>query len=188
MDIFTLLALAVGLSMDAFAVSISNSMCFKALSKKQALLTSATFGFCQAAMPVIGFLAGRGFSQLVTAVDHWIALVLLGVIGGKMLFEGIKSLKEPESCKTAVFSYKLMATQGIATSIDALAVGVSLAALNVNIFSAAGFIGISTFVFCCAGHFIGKKAGGALGKKAEILGGLILIGIGAKIFIEHTFF
>lgn len=187
MDIFTLMALALGLSMDAFAVSISNSMCFKDLSKKQGLLTSLCFGFFQGVMPVLGFVAGRGFSQLVSAIDHWIALILLGIIGGKMLIEGIKALKEPDNCKTTVFSYKLMITQGIATSIDALAVGISLAALNVNIFNAAAFIGLSTYLLCIVGHIIGKKVGGSLGKKAEILGGMILIFIGAKIFIEHMF-
>lgn len=189
MDFLTLFMLALALSMDAFAVSVSNSMCFSDLSKKQAVLTSVTFGLFQGGMPVIGYLAGRGFSNFISKVDHWMALVLLGFIGGKMLYEGIRALKEPESCPAqSTLNTKMMLTQGVATSIDALAVGISLAALNVNIFAAASFIGVITLSCCLVGHFIGKKAGGALGKKAEIMGGVILLAIGIKIFVEHMFF
>ncbi|MEG2923774.1 MAG: manganese efflux pump MntP family protein [Oscillospiraceae bacterium] len=188
MDLFTLFLLALGLSMDAFAVSVSNSMCFTALSKKQALSASFTFGVFQGVMPLIGFAAGRGFTETVSKLDHWICLVLLAIIGGKMLFDGVQSLRTPEACPAQkTYSVRLMLMQGVATSIDALAVGISLASLgNTNIWAAAGFIGVITFICCVIGHFIGKKAGGSLGNKAQILGGFILIAIGVKTFIEHT--
>ncbi|MEG0178179.1 MAG: manganese efflux pump MntP family protein [Oscillospiraceae bacterium] len=186
MDIITLLFVALGLSMDAFAVSVSNSMCFANLKRKQALITSFSFGVFQALMPVLGYIAGRGFSDFVSKIDHWIALVLLCFIGGKMLYDGIQELRSAQACETgAKFTYKLMLVQAIATSIDALAVGVSFAALDVNIFYAAFFIGIITFACCVIGHLIGKKAGSLLGKVAQILGGGILVFIGLKIFIEH---
>lgn len=187
MGLFTLFLLALGLSMDAFAVSVSNSMCFAGLSRKQEFSASLTFGVFQGAMPIIGFLVGREFAGTINTIDHWICLVLLGFIGGKMLWDGARALKTPEACPAQKeYNTKLMLVQGVATSIDALAVGVSLATLpNVNILTAAAFICITTFVCCCIGHFIGKKAGGALGEKAQILGGLILIGIGIKTFVEH---
>lgn len=188
MDNITLIFVALGLAMDAFAVSISNSMCFKDLHKKQGVLTSLSFGIFQALMPVAGYIAGRGFSNVVSRIDHWIALVLLGIIGGKMIYDGIKDLRAGESCAAgAHFTYKVMLVQAVATSIDALAVGISFAALEVNILYAAMFIGAITFVCCLVGHILGKKMGGAIGEKAEILGGIILVFIGLKIFIEHMF-
>ncbi len=187
MDLFTLFLLALGLSMDAFAVSVSNSMCFPTLSKKQAVAASLTFGVMQGLMPLFGFVAGRGFADVISSVDHWICLILLGFIGGKMLIDGVRALRVPDACPIdKTYSARLMGMQGIATSIDALAVGISLAALpSVNILAATAFIAIVTFVCCCGGHLIGKKAGGALGEKAQIFGGLILLFIGIKICIEH---
>ena len=170
MDSITLFVLALGLSMDAFAVSISNSMCFSGLRRNEAALTSLSFGVFQGLMPVAGYFAGRAFADVVSAFDHWIAFALLGFIGGKMIWDAVKELRAPEA---------------FATSIDALAVGVSFAALDVNIAAAASFIACVTFVCCLAGHLLGKKFGSWLGGKAEIFGGVILVCIGAKILVEH---
>lgn len=186
MDIVTLVLLALGLSMDAFAVSISNSMCYAGITGKWRFANSACFGIFQGLMPIIGFFAGRLLGGFITAVDHWLALILLGFIGGKMAIEGIKALRSPNSCPAAqTFGVKTMLMQALATSIDALAVGISLAALSVNIWAAAGLIALATFVICLLGALLGKGFGALLGDWAQILGGLLLVGIGLKIFIEH---
>lgn len=186
MTISMLFFLALGLSMDAFAVSISNAMCYKNMNSRQATLNAACFGIFQGLMPVVGYFAGRVFEGFITAIDHWVALILLGIIGGKMLVEGIKALREPDSCPQGnVFTTKTMLVQAVATSIDALAVGISLAALEVNIWSSAGLIALLTFVVCLFGALLGKKFGMILGDWAEILGGGILVFIGIKIFVEH---
>lgn len=159
MDSITLFVLALGLSMDAFAVSISNSMCFSGLRRNEAALTSLSFGVFQGLMPVAGYFAGRAFADVVSAFDHWIAFALLGFIGGKMIWDAVKELRAPEACPVGrAFSYKLMVVQAFATSIDALAVGVSFAALDVNIAAAASFIACVTFVCCLAGHLLGKNS------------------------------
>lgn len=187
MDLFTLFLLALGLSMDAFAVSVSNGMCYKNVHRKEAFTTSFLFGLFQALMPTIGYFAGRLFAGYIEAADHWIALILLGFIGGKMVFDGVKELRHPESCDiNRTLTFRTMILQAIATSIDALAVGISLALINVNILAAAGFIGGVTFVCCVIGSLIGKKFGSLLKEKAEIFGGCILVLIGIKIFLEHT--
>lgn len=186
MDSITLFVLALGLSMDAFAVSISNSMCFVGLRRQQAVVTSLAFGLFQGLMPVAGYFAGRAFAAVVSTFDHWIAFVLLGFIGGKMIVDAVRELRQPEACEAGrTFGYKLMIVQAFATSIDALAVGVSFAALDVNIAAAASFIACVTFVCCLVGHLLGKKFGALLGGKAEIFGGVILVCIGARILIEH---
>ena len=191
MDLLTLFLLAVGLSMDAFAVSISNGMSYAHYHKKQVITAALAFGIFQGLMPTLGYIGGRAFADLITAVDHWLALILLGFIGGKMVLESIEELRNPsdEPKETGkVFTNKLLLMQAIATSIDALAVGISLAALNVNIFYAAGFITVVTTVFCLFGGALGKKFGELLSTKATLAGGLILVAIGLKIFIEHMFF
>ncbi|WP_367925955.1 manganese efflux pump MntP family protein [uncultured Ruthenibacterium sp.] len=186
MDLMTLFVLALGLSMDAFAVSISNTMCFTQLRRRQCVAASLSFGIFQGVMPTIGFFAGRAFAGFISSVDHWVAFVLLALIGGNMVREAIEEMRKPEECPLERnYTFKMMLAQAVATSIDALAVGVSLAALNVNIVAAAGFIAGVTFVCCLVGHFLGRRFGSLLGKRAEILGGLILIGIGLKILIEH---
>lgn len=189
MQISLLFLTALGLAMDAFAVSVSNSMCYRNLSFRQIVANSLTFGFFQALMPLAGFFAGRIFAGKIEAIDHWVALLLLCLIGGKMLFEGIRALKnEGQSCPAGLFGLRTLLTQAVATSIDALAVGVSFAALAVNIWLAVGLIGVVTFVFCIFGGLLGKKFGALLGDWAEILGGLILVGIGIKIFVEHLLY
>ena len=186
MDSITLFVLALGLSMDAFAVSISNSMCFSGLRRNEAALTSLSFGVFQGLMPVAGYFAGRAFADVVSAFDHWIAFALLGFIGGKMIWDAVKELRAPEACPVGrAFSYKLMVVQAFATSIDALAVGVTFAFLEVNIVPAVSFSGITTFIFSAAGVLIGNIFGAKWKNKAEFAGGAILILIGLKILIEH---
>ena len=186
-ELFSVFGVAFGLSMDAFAVSVSDGICYQK-EKKKLFIAAISFGFFQALMPLIGFFVGKTFSEYVEAVDHWIALVLLGFLGGKMLMEAIHELRHPEeeSCPIS-FSYKLIFTQSIATSIDALAAGVTLAATfpNTNPFLAVGIIGLTTALCCVVGAFAGKKFGALIKEKAAILGGVILIGIGLKIFLEH---
>lgn len=184
MDLFTIVTVAVGLSMDAFAVSVTNGMCVRDLNNKRRVLTALSFGIFQAAMPIIGYFLGRTFSDAISAVDHWVALILLSAIGINMIVEAIKS--KNEECSLAPFSYKSLFVQSIATSIDALAVGISFAVLNINIWVSALFIGAITFGICLFGIFIGKKLNSLFKNKASIVGGVILIAIGLKIFIEHT--
>lgn len=188
MGSITLLFTSLGLSMDACAVSISNGMCYGNIHRKQILSTAAAFGFFQAFMPVLGFFIGSSFSQAISSLDHWIALILLGFIGGRMVIEAVKEFKEGEACLTSSkdLTPKTLLVQAVATSIDALAVGVGLAVMKVDILSAALSIGLITFVTSIIGSHLGKKCGTLFKQKAEILGGLILIGIGIKIFIEHT--
>ena len=189
-ELIPVFLLALGLSMDAFAVSVSNGICYQK-EKKKLVISSVSFGAFQAAMPLLGYLAGAVFSSYVSIVDHWIALILLGFLGGKMLFEAIKNLRNPEGESCAVsFTYKLIVTQSIATSIDALAAGVTLAVAfpNTNPYLAVGLIGLVTALCCLFGSFAGKRFGALMKDKAAVFGGLILIAIGVKIFVEHMFF
>ncbi len=187
MSTWMLFVLAIGLSMDAFAVSISDGMCYKGMKKTQAVSIALAFGLFQGLMPLLGYLAGSTFSSAVQNIDHWFALILLGFIGGKMVVEAVRELRCPEqaqeNCKE--FSYRLLLVQAVATSIDALAVGVSFALMNVNIWTASSFIALVTFVCCIIGVFMGTRLGLLLKQKAEIFGGLILIALGIKIFVEH---
>ncbi len=188
MELGTLFFLALGLSMDAFAVSISNGMSYKNFGKKQAVLTALTFGVFQAGMPVIGYFAGTFFSSAISFLDHWIALILLGFIGGNMIIQAIKEIKNPEIFQVRKeFSLRVLLVQGVATSIDALAVGISFSVMQTNIAVAVAFIGVITFVCCLIGAGFGKKFGAILEQKAKIFGGSILVLIGLKIFIEHMF-
>ena len=190
MELLSVFFMAFGLSMDAFAVSVSDGICYRN-EKKKLILAAVSFGIFQALMPLIGYFVGETFSQYVEVVDHWIALVLLGFLGGKMLAEAIHDIRHPEADHCAVaFTYKMIFTQSIATSIDALAAGVTLAVTfpNTDPFLAVGLIGVTTALCCLFGAFVGKKFGGMMKEKAAILGGIILIGIGIKIFVEHMFF
>jgi putative Mn2+ efflux pump MntP len=173
--------------MDAFAVSITNGMCYRMSPVKNALYSGVAFGLFQGLMPVIGYYAGATFSDAISSLDHWIALLVLGFIGGKMIWEAIKERRNPEACEVKTFTFKTLTIQAVATSIDALAVGVSLGLMpNVNIITAASLIAIVTFAFSFCGVLIGRRFGGWLQDKAEILGGAILILIGLKIFLEHA--
>lgn len=185
----TAIILGIGLSMDAFAVSITNGMCGGRLKPRHALADGLTFGLFQAAMPMIGLFLGMSFMKYISAVDHWIGFLLLAGIGANMIRDALKKDEEEESANP--FCTKNLLVQGVATSIDALAVGIGMTA-DIASYSEAyltvAIIGISTFIISTAGVYIGRLFGGMLKDKAQIFGGLILIGIGAKILIEHLFF
>ncbi len=188
MGIFTILFLAFGVAMDAFAVSVTNGLCYEKFRRKEAYLTAFTFGAFQAGMPLIGYYIGSAFYETIAFLDHWIALLLLGAIGGNMILEGIKAYRNPDNtCETEDFTLKILLAQGVATSIDALALGISFAVMRTNIFLAVAFIGIITFLCSLFGTFLGKKFDRFLKEKAEIFGGCILIFIGVRIFMEHVF-
>ena len=169
--------------MDAFAVSICKGLSVRKLQPKHAASTALWFGGFQALMPVIGYFVGVSFADFVSTVDHWIAFVLLGIIGGNM----IKDSFEKEECDyNPDFTFKTMLSLAIATSIDALAVGVSFAFLKVDIWTAVLLIGLVTAAFSAAGIFIGKFFGCRYKSKAEFAGGFILVAMGLKILLEHT--
>lgn len=183
MSIFELLLLGLGLSMDAVAVSMTNGMTIKKMGLKETLADAAAFGIFQGLMPLIGFFAGSVFAEQMSRIDHWIALMLLGFIGAKMLWDSLK--KDDEIfCIDRKLTLRLLLVQAVATSIDALAVGVSFAAMRIHIFLAVSVIAAITFVCSFAAVFIGKRFGDFLGKKAGIFGGCILILIGLKIFLD----
>lgn len=185
----TILVTALGLSADACAVSMTNGMCYKNQSAlKIGLASGLTFGIFQGIMPLIGFYIGKLFESYATSLDHWIALILLGFIGGKMIFESLKSAKEDDAKSCPLFSAKTLLIQGVATSIDALAVGISFAFFAGNGISIAFCIGIVTFIMSFVGVLLGRKFGDLLSDKAQIVGGIILVGIGVKIFLDHTVF
>ena len=183
MDILELLLIAVGLSMDAFAVSICKGLSVQRLKPRHYLLTGAWFGGFQALMPSIGFLLGSAFDQYISAFDHWIAFVLLAFIGGNMVRE---SLSGDEECHDDSFGLRTMFLLAVATSIDALAVGVTFALLpDVHILSAVSLIGVTTFLLSAAGLKVGNVFGLRYKARAELAGGVILILMGLKILLEH---
>lgn len=176
----------IGLAMDAFAVSICKGLGMRKVNKKQALVIGLFFGGFQALMPTIGWFMGSAFEQYITSIDHWIAFCLLAYIGIKMIVESFKPDEEiPEEGMDAPLDLKEMFTLAIATSIDALAVGISFAFLNYPIVAAASIIGITTFIISIIGVYIGNFFGTRYKKKAEIAGGVILCLIGLKILLEH---
>ena len=184
-----LVFLAVALAMDAFAVSVTNGMCLKKCGLKETLSMALTFGFFQALMPLVGFGGGSFFYQQIKAVDHWIAFGLLTFLGVRMIMEALESRKqaEGEGCdiEGSRLTLKLLLVQGVATSIDALAVGISLSVVQANIVFAAVIIGVITALLCSVASGVGRRFGTMLNDKAEILGGLILVGIGTRILISH---
>lgn len=183
MGLLELFLLAVGLSMDAFAVSVCKGLSTHKLSWKHYLLIGAWFGGFQALMPFLGYLLGSTFEHYITAFDHWVAFVLLLLIGGNMIKEGLS--KETETVNSS-FSFRTMLLLAIATSIDALAVGITFALLpDVNIAAAVSFIGVTTFLISAIGLKVGNVFGLKYKNKAEIAGGIILILIGIKILLEH---
>lgn len=188
MDPFTMFLTSMGLSMDAMAVSISNGMCYNNYKIKNIFKVAFTFGFFQSIMPVIGYLTGSFFSESVSFLDHWIALILLSYIGIKMITDALKDINRPESCDiyNKSLTLNILILQAVATSIDAFAVGISLAVMKTDMVSSVVSIGIITFINSVIGSYLGKKFGEAFKQKAIIAGGLILIFIGFKIFIEHT--
>jgi putative Mn2+ efflux pump MntP len=187
MGIFELIVLAVGLSMDAFAVAISLGLTLpktKSFASK-ALLIGLYFGFFQAVMPLIGFLISSLFSSYIIAFDHWVAFALLSLIGGKMIGESLKKEDEEASDNAAALTPARMLPLAVATSIDALAVGVSFAFLQVAIIPAVSIIGVITLVLSMIGVKIGNIFGARFKSKAELAGGIVLVLIGLKILLEH---
>ncbi len=185
MSLVELFLIAVGLSMDAFAVSICKGLSMQKLNLRHALIIGLYFGGFQALMPMIGYFLGVRFQNAITAYDHWIAFILLAVIGGNMIKEALD--KEEETCDASV-AVQDMLLLAVATSIDALAVGVTFAFLRVQILPAITFIGCTTFVLSVAGVKTGTVFGARYKSRAELTGGLILILIGLKILIEHLFY
>lgn len=188
MNFFNLISIAIGLSMDAFAVSICKGLCQKKMNWRNAVIIGIFFGFFQAFMPIIGYLIGVQFNYFISNFSHWIAFILLVFIGINMIRES-KDIKQDEEvyCNIEgelIIDIKEILLLSIATSIDALAVGFSFALLNIKIFGAAGVIGITTFFLSTLGVFIGFKFGSKFRSKSEVLGGIILIIIGLKILLE----
>lgn len=181
-----LFLIGVGLSMDAFAVSVCKGLGMDKINKKQAFVTGLYFGGFQALMPLLGWILGIRFQQYITSIDHWIAFVLLVFIGGKMILEAIRD-KDEETVvgKNVPLDHKEMLLLAVATSIDALAVGITFAFLDIPIVKAIVIIGLTTFILSIIGVVVGNFFGTRYKQKAEIAGGIILILIGAKILLEH---
>ena len=182
MSLIELFLIAVGLSMDAFAVSICKGLYVRKAEPRHSLIVGAYFGGFQALMPAIGYVLGRQFESLITSVDHWIAFVLLGIIGGNMIREALKG--EQEELDDS-FTFRTMLPLAIATSIDALAMGVTFAFLQVQIVPAVLFIGVTTFVLSAVGLKVGNVFGAKYKSRAELFGGVVLVLMGIKILLEH---
>jgi len=185
MDLIELFLIAVGLSMDAFAVSVCKGLAMPKCTFKKAAIVGLWFGGFQALMPAIGYVLGAQFQEAIASIDHWIAFVLLALIGGNMIHEALDNDEEEAD---ASLNVKTMFLLAVATSIDALAIGITFAFLKVNIIPAVCFIGIVTFIISFAGVKIGNVFGARYKNKAEIVGGIILILLGLKILLEHLGF
>ena len=183
MGLIELLLISVGLAMDAFAVSVGKGMTLKKVRLRHSLTAGVWFGIFQGLMPIIGYFVGRSFASYVVSVDHWIAFGLLTIIGINMIREATSDDAEEHDSD---FGFRTMLLMAIATSIDAMAVGVSMAFLDVNIWISAAVICAVTLIISAAGVYLGSAFGSKLGSKAGIIGGLILIAIGIKIVVEHV--
>ena len=182
MELFEIIAIGIGLAMDAFAVSICKGLSMKKIDWKKAIIIALYFGIFQALMPILGYFLGSTFSSFVQSVDHWIAFILLAIIGGNMIKDSTDDEVEKRNDKVDVKTMLLLA---IATSIDALAVGVTFAFFEVNLLLSISIIGIITFVLSFLGVIIGNKFGDKFQNRAELTGGIVLIIIGLKILLEH---
>jgi putative Mn2+ efflux pump MntP len=186
MNYITIILIAIGLAMDAFAVSISSGLVIKHHPARNALRMALLFGGFQALMPIIGWLASYNFSEFISNIDHWIAFCLLWFIGFKMIFESMK--RDKNKTESELMNSYVLLTMAIATSIDALAVGVSFAFLNISIIIPVILIGITAFIFSYIGFLLGNRLSSVFESKVSIIGiigGLILLGIGVKILFEH---
>ena len=183
MSILEIIGLALGLSMDAFAVSVTSGFVIKELKFGSAFRIALFFGVFQAVMPVIGWASGLSFVSYIQIVDHWVVFALLGFIGSKMIIES-RSLKKESECKNCLHLPTLIFLS-FATSIDALAIGFSFAFLRVSIFMPVALIGGITFIVCLSGVYLGKKVGHIFENRIEMIGGIVLFGIGLKILVEH---
>ena len=184
MDFLSVLLIALGLSADCFAVALSGSIAMRTVSGLQIFRTSLAFGMFQALMPVLGWLAGRTVVELIADYDHWVAFALLTLIGGRMIWESFRS-RDKRTERTDIIKGILLLTLSVATSIDALAVGLTFAFLEVNILMAVSTIGLVAFVATAIGFLLGRKASGLIGKRAEAIGGVVLIAIGFRILLTH---
>ena len=182
-DLLSLFVLAVGLSMDAFAVSVCKGLSMQRITLKKSAIVGLYFGIFQAGMPLAGYLLGVSFQDRITRIDHWIAFILLGIIGVNMILEAVK--KDDGEEINASLDFRTMSLLAVATSIDALAVGVTFAFLKVDVVPAVAFIGAVTCVLSMMGVKIGHVFGAKYKSKAELAGGIILVGLGTKILLEH---
>jgi len=186
MGFFTLFLIAISLSFDTFAVSVSTGLIINNIQFKKAVWISFVLAFFQALMPFIGWFSGNLIKDYIIEFDHWIAFVLLAIIGGKMIVESLKSDEEEKNFNPEKIGVQI--TMAIATSIDALIVGITFAFVEVKIFWSIFLIGAVTFIAGMLGMLLGKNIGNRLGNKPELIGGIILIGIGIKILVDHLFF
>jgi len=187
MDILSIIILGIGLAMDCFAVSVSKGVCAKKLHFFSTLKMALLFGFFQGIMPLIGFFAGISFAHQIEAFDHWVAFVLLFIIGGKMIYEGLQPHDPDCSTDKNPFKWSTLISLAIATSIDALATGIIFINYPHLIWISIAIIGIISFLFSFLGMYIGVRFGNKFHVKVEVIGGIILIGIGLKILIEHIY-
>ena len=186
MDGIQLALIAVGLSMDAFAVALCKGLCMKKINYAHAGIIALFFGGFQGLMPLIGWVLGKQFEQYITPIDHWIAFVLLGYIGGKMIWDALHEDSEGLSCEVEQkLDLKELFIMAVATSIDALAVGITFAFLQVSIVPAVASIGLITFALSFVGVVVGNKFGNRFQSKAQLAGGTVLVLIGLKILLEH---
>lgn len=187
MGVAELFFIAVGLSMDAFAVAVCKGLAMKRINYRHALTIALFFGGFQALMPLIGWALGRRFEVYITRIDHWIAFGLLGAIGARMIWEALRGEEACPAGQTDRLDIWQLTLLAVATSIDALAVGITFAFLGADIALSISLIGATTFLLSLAGVIIGHRFGARFKKKAEVAGGIILIAIGLKILIEHLF-
>ena len=186
MSIKEIALIGVGLAMDAFAVSICKGLAMRRMNYKKAIIIAAFFGVFQALMPALGYVLGTTFANKIAAIDHWIAFILLALIGANMIKEALSS--DDDECQDDSLRLGDLIMLSIATSIDALAVGITFAFFNVSLLLSVSMIGIITFIICVIGVKVGNVFGEKYKSKAELAGGLILIVMGAKILIDHLFF
>jgi putative Mn2+ efflux pump MntP len=183
-DFISLLLISLGLSADCFAVAVSGSIALKRVFPLQVVRLALAFGFAQAVMPLLGWLAGRTVVDIISTYDHWVAFALLAGVGGKMLWEAFHA-EEGQTSNTDITRGIMLLTLAVATSIDSLAVGLSFAFLEVNIALASVTIGLVAFIVTAVSFLIGMKLGSIMEKRAEMIGGLVLIAIGIRIVLEH---
>ena len=186
MNLLTLLGIAVGLAMDAFAVAIGIGLNARQVSPRMTVRLAWHFGLFQALMPIVGWLAGLSVERWISGVDHWVAFALLAAIGGHMIYEALYGDAAARAAKDPTRGASLVVLS-VATSIDALAVGLSLALLGVEIWYPAVVIGVVAFAFTAVGLHLGRRFGALFGRRMEVLGGVILIAIGVRILIDHLF-
>ena len=186
MSIIEIALIGVGLAMDAFAVSICKGLAMRRMNYKKAIIIAAFFGVFQALMPTLGYVLGTTFANKIAAIDHWIAFILLALIGANMIKEALSS--DDDECQDDSLRLGDLIMLSIATSIDALAVGITFAFFSVSLLLSVSMIGIITFIICVIGVKVGNVFGEKYKSKAELAGGLILIVMGAKILIDHLFF